>query len=273
MSADDRFAELGRPRNIWAVGAVQGDAERLAVIHDALAERLQPGDRIIYLGNYGAASNGSDGSMVAVVDELLAFRRDILALPGMMADDIIYLRGAQEEILQKLLQIQFAPNPRDVYAWMVKQGVGALLSAYGANSDEGFVATRDGAMTMTRWTNRLRGLLRQRPGHEKFLTVLRRAAYTERVPSGGVLFVHSGLDPSRPIGAQKDSFWWDHMGFEKLNTVYEGFTRVIRGRDPEGGGVKLNRIGVTLDGGCGAGGKLIAACVKPDGALTELIEV
>jgi hypothetical protein len=47
-----KFAELGRPRRIWAIGAVHGDVHRLAALHDDLGQRFQPGDRLIYLGNY-----------------------------------------------------------------------------------------------------------------------------------------------------------------------------------------------------------------------------
>jgi hypothetical protein len=269
LSGDDRFSELGRPGNIWAVSAIHGEIDRLMAMHDALLERVRPGDRVIYLGNYG----GPGGSVAEVIDELLAFRRYLISQPGMLPDDVIYLRGSQEEIWQKLLQIQFAPNPRDVFAWMMKNGVDAMLKSYGSNGVEGQAATRDGAPTMTRWTNRLRTAMRQRPGHERFMTVLRRAAYTTPDDDGAVLFVHSGLNPGRPLAAQKDSFWWDHAGFERLETTYEGFTRIVRGCDPAGGGVVLDKIAVTLDGRAGFGGHLVTGRLKPTGEIVELIEV
>jgi hypothetical protein len=126
---------------------------------------------------------------------------------------------------------------------------------------------------MTRWTNRLRGNIRQRPGHEKFMTVLRRAAFTEGPDGHGTLFVHSGLDPARPIGAQKDSFWWNHAGFNQLNDVYEGFSRIVRGCDPAGRGLHIGKVAATLDRRAGYGGTLVAGCFSPAGEALELLEV
>ncbi len=269
MAGDDRFAELGWPKRIWAIAAIHGEINRLMQIHDALLERIMPGDRILYLGNYG----GAVGATADVIDELLAFRRYLLARPGYVAEDLVYLRGTQEEIWQKLLQIQFAPNPRDVYDWMLRHGIAGTLASYGSTADEGRTATRDGAPTMTRWTNRLRTNIRQRPGHEKFMTVLRRAAFSQSGDAHGTLFVHSGLDPARPIGAQKDSFWWNHAGFNQLDDVYEGFARVVRGSDPARGGLHTGKVAVTLDRSHANGGSLVMGCFAPGGTILELLEV
>src|SRR3546814_14736289 len=76
---------------------------------DLLAARLLPGDRLVYLGNMV----GHGTATIATLDELLAFRRDFLCLPGVEPEDIVYLRGAQEEMWRKLLQIQFAPRSEE----------------------------------------------------------------------------------------------------------------------------------------------------------------
>src|SRR5262249_9603135 len=79
------------------------------------------------------------------------FRRWLLARPRTFAYDIAYLRGGQEEMWQKLLQIQFAPNPREVLGWMLTQGVGATLAAYGGDVRLAGGAARAGPMALTRW--------------------------------------------------------------------------------------------------------------------------
>ena len=43
----DRFTLLRRAVRIWAVGAVRGDSERLAALHDEIGARWVSGDRIV----------------------------------------------------------------------------------------------------------------------------------------------------------------------------------------------------------------------------------
>lgn len=258
---------MGTPKRAWAVPAIHGDAERLFTLHDMIGQRFVPGDRLVYLGNY----IGLHGHAVQTIDELLNFRRDLLALRGMKPDDIIYLRGTQEEMWQKLLQLQFAPAPDDVLEWMLDVGVGATLESYGGNLREGMGAARHGVVGLTRWTNKLRLAVRAHPGHEKFYTVLRRAAYTSR-NENDLLFVHSGLDPNRPLGAQGDSFWWAAPAFDQISEPYGRFGTIVRGYDPSHGGMHVTPHTITLDNGCGFEGPLTCACIGPDGSIIETVE-
>mgnify|MGYP002623278856 FL=1 len=262
---NEKFARLGRPRHIWAVSAVHAEVDRLAALHDHIGPRFRPGDRLVYLGNM----LGRNPQVMATVEELLGFRRALLAMPGMLVGDIVYLRGAQEEMWQKLLQLQFAPNPVEELRWMLTQGVSATLEGYGGNAQEGLAAARDGAVQLTRWTNRLRETMRAAPGHNNLFAALRRAAFTD---DGGVLLVSAGIDGARPLGAQGDSFWWGTAGFTALSAPFEGFNRIVRGYDPALNGVAVDELKVTLDGGCGRGGKLVAACLDASGELLELLE-
>lgn len=267
----DKFARLGWPRQLWAVGAVHGEAARLCALHDAIGARFQPGDRLVYLGNM----IGRSDEVPATLDELLAFRRALLAMPGMLVTDIVYLRGAQEEMWQKLLQLQFAPNPKEVFTWMLGQGLDRTLRAYGAKPEQGMAAARDGAVTLSRWTGSLREAMRGRPGHVPFYASLKRAAFT--VPAAdsdqrGTLFVSAGIDTSRPLTAQGDSFWWGGGGFERIDQPYEPFRRVVRGFDISGGGVRTSELTATLDAGCGRGGRLAAGLFTPEGEIVEIIE-
>ncbi|MGK9234689.1 hypothetical protein KXS07_18030 [Inquilinus limosus] len=261
----EKFARLGRPKRIWAVGAVHGEVDRLAVLHDHVAARFQPGDRLVYLGNL----IGRSDRLHILVDEVLSMRRALIARPGVLAEDVVFLRGAQEEMWQKMLQLQFAPNPQDVLRWMLAQGVDGTLRAYGGRPEEGLAAAREGAVRLTRWTNGLREAIRAAPGHNALYAALRRAAYTE---DDGILFVSAGLDPSRPLAAQGDAFWWSAPAFAALQEPYAGFRRLIRGYDPAGGGLRLDGPAVTLDSGCGRGGRLAAGLFDPDGTLAEIVE-
>ena len=66
----------------------------------------------------------------ATIDIALRLRRTVLAQPGARACDVVFLRGAQEEMWSKLDQLHFAVNPRDVLRWMLHHGVGATIEAY-----------------------------------------------------------------------------------------------------------------------------------------------
>jgi serine/threonine protein phosphatase 1 len=267
VSDGDKFGHLGRPRRIWAVPACHGDIARLDRIHLAIADRFAVGDRLLYFGNYLGG-----GDPVGTIDRLLAFRTYLLAAPGMIANDVIYLRGVQEEIWSKLLQIQFAPNPHEVLKWMLDRGAEATLRAYGGEARLGLSATRSGAIAMTRWTSGLREAMRQQPGHNTFMSVLRRAAVTDETVCGPLLFVHAGLDPNQGLAKQGDSFWWEAGGFAKTTGPFENFKRLFRGSDPAGDGLRLDGYAVTLDAGCGNGGPLIAAMIMPDGRIIDVIK-
>lgn len=249
------------------MAACNGDVNRLERLHLAIAERFALGDRLVYLGNYLGG-----GDPAGTIDRILALRTHLLALPGMIPEDFVYLRGVQEEIWSKLLQIQFAPNPREVLAWMLDRGGAVTLQAYGGSPEAGLSAAREGAMAMARWTNRLREGIRRHAGHEKFLTVLQRAALTEDTGDGALLFVHAGIDPGRPLAAQGDSFWWEASGFDRITERFETFRRIFRGYDPARHGAKLDGYAVTLDGHSAESGALLAAAITPDGEIAELFE-
>ena len=265
MSVRDKFALLRRASRVWAVASIHGEAERLTRIQGEIERRFQPGDRLVYLGN----AMGHGAEVRGAIDELLSFRRRMLARPGMFLFDIAFLRGAQEEMWQKLLQLQFAPNPREVFGWMVEHGMGATLSAYGGSIQQGFVAARAGPLALTRWTSQLRSDMQAVPGHYSLLSALRRAAYTD---DGALLFVHAGVDPERPLSAQSDSLWWATTSFMKLERSYGGFIRVVRGFDPRHAGIETAQFTASIDGGAGFGGVLIAACFDRRGEIIEAIE-
>ena len=243
---------------------MHGDAGRLTALHDDIWRQFQAGDRLVYLGNL----IGCGSQVRETLDEVIAFRRALLALPGMLASDVVFLRGAQEEMWQKLLQLQFAPNPREVLGWMMSQGVDATLKAYGGRREEGEAAARDGAVQLTRWTNRLRESVRQSPGHYPLYAALRRAAFN----ADGLLLVNANIDVTRPLAAQGDSFWWGGRGFSDLAEPYETFARVVRGYDAGNHGIVITGFTASLDAGCGRGGALAAALFGPQGDVLDVIE-
>lgn len=259
------YGRLVWSHRVWAVAAVHGEAERLARLHNRLAERLAPGDRLVYLGDYlGYGQHSAE-----TLDELLHFRRGVLARRHAFLGDHVLLRGSQEEMWQKLLELQFAPNPGEVLGWMLEHGVAQTLEAYGLEPRQGLAACREGVLGITRWTSALRSAIATRQGHRQLLTLLRRAAFTD---DGALLFVNAGIDAGKPLDLQGDAFWWGRTDILGLDAPFAGFRRVIRGYDRRRAGFVEAAHAVSLDAGSGFGGPLLAACFAPDGRIIERLQ-
>jgi serine/threonine protein phosphatase 1 len=141
------------------------------------------------------------------------------------------------------------------------------IRAYGGDLRQGFAACRDGARAITRWTGALRSAMNATPGHTDLFSVLRHAAFTE---DGGLLFVHAAVEPSRPLSEQRDAFWWGREDILDLMSPFAGFRRVVIGVDRDRRGVVERAFAVSVDGGAGRGGRLIAACFGLDGAVVDV---
>jgi len=137
---------------------------------------------------------------------------------------------------------------------------------------QGFAACREGPRAITRWTSGLRGAVNGAAGHNQFLSALRRAAISDaESAAGALLFVHAGVDTTRPLDAQGDAFWWGGGRLLELAAPYAGFRRIIRGFDRQHGGLVEAAHVTSLDAGCGFGGALLAACFAVDGTVLETL--
>lgn len=263
-----RFTNMGKPARVWSISAIHGDAGRLVHLHDLIFPHITSGDRLVYHGNY----LGHGTQCIEVIDEILAFRRCLMANRGMQPGDIIYLRGMQEEMLQKLLQLQFAPNPAEVLNWMLANGLYNTLTCYGINPDDGKRTTTQGMSMIAKWTTNVRSAVRAHPGHETFATHIVRAAFTDPDrQKQAMLFVNSGINPSATLQEQGDQFWLAHKRFDALQRSYAPFAKIIRGYDPLHHGLTFEHHKISLDGGCGFGGTLV--CAAFDGTTTDLLDL
>lgn len=278
QSGIDGIACLAQAQRVWAVAAIHGSMARLRSLHDQLDTALRPGDRLIYLGNYmGGGTDEDEASrsgptddepdVHGTLDALVEFRTALLAGGRLQPCDIVHLRGRQEAIWDRLMQLQFADHPDQVLAWMVDQGVTATLGAYGTDAGTGLAAAANGPVTLARWTNGLRARQAAAAGHGALLGSLRSAATTN---DRGILFVHSGLAPDRELSDQADLFWWSSL--PALRAAYEGFSTVVCGLARDHPGLATTEFSAVLDGGCGFGGTLLAACFDPAGRIVDLLE-
>jgi serine/threonine protein phosphatase 1 len=231
---------------------------------DGIAQRLEAGDKLVFLGNYLGYGPDVGGAL----DRLVAIRRGFLAVPNNFLGDIVFLRGWQEEMWHKLLQLQLAAEPRAVLQWMLEHGLAATLASYGFDARQAEMATREGAMAMTRWSSALRAAIDARPGHRALLGSLKHAAATE---DGKLLFVHAGFDPGKPLELQGDVLWWGGADLIDRAEPIPGFERLVRGFDRHHGGLTRGAYTMSLDGGAGFGGPLLAARFDRDGMAVETL--
>jgi len=264
VSDQQHFKALPGCKKTWAVAAIHGEVGRLRSLHRQLESRFVTGDNLVYLGNY----MGHGPRVLETINEILNFRRALLARPNGEQSTLVYLRGCQEEMFQKLLQIQFAPDPEFVLMWMLKHGIAPTLSAYGGFSAEGLAAAKIGNVALSRWTAEIQTQLRAADGHNMLLNQLAWAAYQERGP---LLLASAGVDVTRPLSMQGDTFWWGGLTFGDIDTPYGIFKRIVRGFDFAGKGAKVKDYTATLDDRCGFGGDLISACFDPEGGLLDMI--
>lgn len=259
---------MGTPRQIWAIPAIHADLDRLMALHDALFDKIRPGDRVIYLGNY----TGYGEYARETIDELLMFRRLILSKPGMKPDDIVYLRGKQEDLWQKLYQLPYDLFPVEGLIDLMGNGLSSTLKSYDVCAHDGINAAKEGVLALTRWTNRIRQSLRNHNGHDCFFMNHRRAAYTHEEENFSLLFVNAGIDTAKTLAEQKDGFWEQASLFDDMTQSYAPFDKIVRGYDPAHKGLQVSSFSTTLDAGCGFGGPLIAAQMSTKGNLYEILQ-
>ncbi len=268
QAKDSCLSALGTPKKIWAVSAIHSDLERLSLVHDEILQQFKAGDRIVYHGNY----TGYGLLATQTIDEILAFRRIALSIPGVLPTDFAYLRGQQEEMWEMVLQLPFAKDPTNILLWMLGNGMDPTLKSYGICPHEGIEACRQGTIALNKWICDVRKKHRLYAGHETFYCALTRAAFTDIDQDTPLLFVHTGLDAHKKIDEQNDNFWWGSEKFQSIDTAYQPFQKVIRGYDPKHQGMHLNCVTSTIDGGCGFGGSLVCAMFENNGSIEQIIE-
>ena len=85
MGQAEVWRTFDSPGRIWVVGAVHGEAERLRSVHDQLSRQFHPDDRIVYAGDL----MGYGPDVVGAVNEILLFRRALMARHDVSPEDIV----------------------------------------------------------------------------------------------------------------------------------------------------------------------------------------
>ena len=106
MSNDNKFQEISNSNRIWAIGSLHASIQSFQSIKKYILSNFNKGDKIIFLGNVIGFGDQSK----KIISDVLNFRFKLMATFNLSNEDIVFLRGAQEEMFSKLLQLQIAPK-------------------------------------------------------------------------------------------------------------------------------------------------------------------
>ncbi len=222
MSNNNKFQEFKNAERVWAIGSLHSNIDSFKSIKNYILSNFLKGDKLILLGNIIGFRNKSK----EIISDVLNLRFSLMAKFNLNNDDIVFLRGAQEEMFSKLLQLQIAPNPAEILEWIFSHGVDKTLISYNFEPDQFRDVATQGTIQINKFTSKLNKKILEIPGHKEFFSNLKHAAYTENKT---VLFVNRGVDLSRPLSAQNDCFWWGYQNFSLINKPYNTFKRIVRG--------------------------------------------
>ncbi len=217
----------------FVIGDIHGQAEKLRTILSTLRERAEPGDPLVFVGDYIDRGPDSRGVLDQVIEQLR----------GGWSGPVTPLRGNHEALLLE----QFHPRPKyDLELWLQNGGLETLAS-YG----------------LTRLTRRWKQVLPRE--HLDFLS--ETVAWHE--DENGI-YVHGGIVPGcHPCELDDDRLLWMREPF--ISSPYRWDKVVVFGHTPQyeepaagrGGGTlrwrPLNRPEkIGLDTGAGYDGPLTA---------------
>ncbi len=222
MEKTSNFVELKNTKKIWAIGSIHSNLESFESVKNYIVNNFEKDDKLIFLGNIIGLGEFPKQTLTSVID----LRFKLMSKFFLKPSSIIFLRGAQEEMFNKLLQLQIAPNPSEIINWMFDHGVDSTLSSYGFSKEEVINISTSGTVSISKWTSKLNQTIKKNLGHEEYFLNLKHAAYSS---SKKILFVNRGVDITRPLSAQNDCFWWGYQDFSKIDKPYNTFVKIVRG--------------------------------------------
>ena len=226
MDNISNFVELKKSNKIWAIGSIHSNLKSFNSIKEFILKNFEKNDKLVFLGNIIGLGNNSKETLSSVIN----LRFSLMSKFKLKPESIIFLRGAQEEMFSKLLQLQLAPNPGEIIEWMFDHGVNETIKSYGFSENELKNIASSGTINISKWTTNLNKALHNNPGHMEYFLNLKHAAYSY---TKKILFVNRGVDITRPLSAQNDCFWWGFQNFSRIQNPYNTFLRIVRGYESE----------------------------------------
>ena len=173
MKNKSNFAEIKNASRIWAVGSIHSNIDAFNSIKNFILNNFKQNDKLVFLGNVIGLGVNSKETLSSVID----LRFHLMSKFKLKPIEIIFLRGAQEEMFNKLLQLQLAPNPSEIVSWMFEHGVDKTLSSYGFSKQETIDIASAGTVNISKWTSKLNQILLKNAGHKEYFLVDPKSSY------------------------------------------------------------------------------------------------
>ena len=183
MNIESNFVEFQNATRIWAVGSIHSNYESFNSIKDHLLSSFTEGDKLIILGNVIGLGDKAKETISSIID----LRFKLMAKFQLHPEEVVFLRGAQEEMFLKLMQLQIAPNPQDIVKWMFDHGVDKTIQSNGFSKEEIQSISSQGTLSISKWTSRLNAAVSSIAGHKEYFSNLKHAAFSS---SKKILFVN-----------------------------------------------------------------------------------
>jgi hypothetical protein len=226
VDLSSKFLEINKSKKIWAIGSIHSHLDSFNKLKKHIIKNFSTEDKIVFLGNVIGVGEQSKETLSSIID----LRRKLMSVFYLKPNDVIFLRGAQEEMFLKLLQLHIAPNPKEIVKWMLEHGVDKTVVSYGLDAVELLNISEQGTLSINKWTSNFNKIISNSKGHKEYFSSLHHAAFSH---SKKILFVNRGVDTSRPLSAQNDCFWWGYHNFSKLDQSYGTFVKIVRGYEPK----------------------------------------
>ena len=223
---------------VYAIGDIHGRLDLLTALHEAILEDHAGRPAVetaslIYLGDY--VDRGPDSRGVI----------DLLVSDPLPTFGVVHLMGNHDEAM-----LRFLDDPSIGPTWSSFGGDATLLS-YGVRATPGLIG-------MKRHADMRRQLVERIPAsHVDFLRDLQMLC-----EAGDYAFVHAGVKPGVPLGAQRaaDALW---IRDEFLSSPVDHGRVIVHGHTPTAAPVvRANRIGI--DTGAFASGVLTCLGLEDD---------
>jgi len=218
--------QLPKGKRVWVIASIEGRVEQLFELHRLIGDKYRAGDALVYTGNI---FGGIAGKITQTVDEILSFRRRVMANFETESDNICYLRGAYEDMLFKFFNLNFDKKPIERYAAMINSGLKCTLMSYGVDPEKGSIAAEQGTIHLLNFIENLNSEIKKHEGHFEFWVSKSLVNYVH-TEDKSLLILSAGLNHQKSIDVQKEEIAYGTGYNFYSDSPYDGYKTVVRGR-------------------------------------------